>query len=70
MTNSIGGVAANQLPEGLYELLNTDSLDSLLSNASDLHPVFAAIDDEDSSDFLSRHVANAVRQALEAAKPT
>ena len=70
VTNSIGGVAAKQLPEGLYELLNTDALGSLLNNASDLQPVFAAIDDEDSPEVLSRHVADAVRQALAAAKPT
>ena len=37
--------------------------------ASDLHPVFADIEDEDSPDILSRHVADAVRQALTAAKP-
>jgi superfamily II DNA or RNA helicase len=70
VTNSIGGVAAKQLPEGLYELLNTDALGSLLNNASDLQPVFASIDDEDSPEVLSRHVADAVRQALAAAKPT
>ncbi|KRE78234.1 DUF3427 domain-containing protein [Arthrobacter sp. Soil763] len=70
MTNSIGGVAAGQLPEGLYELLNTDALGSLLNNASDLRPVFAAIDDEDSPDILSQHVAEAVRRVLATAKPT
>ncbi|MET3812324.1 DUF3427 domain-containing protein [Arthrobacter sp. UYEF3] len=70
MTNSIGGVAAKQLPEGLYELLNTDALGGLLNNGSDLQPVFAAVDDEDSPEILSRHVADAVRQALAAAKPT
>lgn len=69
MTNSIGGVAAKQLPEGLYERLNTEALGTLLNNASDLQPLFAAIDDEDSPDVLSRHVANAVRHALAAAKP-
>jgi superfamily II DNA or RNA helicase/HKD family nuclease len=70
VTNFFGGVAAAQLPEGLYELLNTDVLGNLLNNAPDLQPVFANIDDEDTPGILSRHVADAVRQALEAAKPT
>jgi len=70
VNNFIGGVAAERLPEGLYELLNTDRLGNLLSSESELQPIFADIDDEDSPDILSRHVADAVRQALTAAKPT
>ncbi|MDR7083586.1 superfamily II DNA or RNA helicase/HKD family nuclease [Arthrobacter ginsengisoli] len=70
MTNFIGGVPAARLPEGLYEILNTDALESLLNSEADLEPVFADIDDDDSPDILSRHVADAVRQALEAARPT
>lgn len=69
MTNSIGGVAAEQLPEGLYELLNTDLLGRRLGHEAELEPVFAEIDDDDAPDILSRHVADAVRQALSAAKP-
>jgi superfamily II DNA or RNA helicase/HKD family nuclease len=70
VTNSIGGVAAAQLPEGLYELLNTDLLGERLGQEAELQPIFADIEDEDSPDILSRHVADAVRQALTAAKPT
>jgi superfamily II DNA or RNA helicase/HKD family nuclease len=70
VTNFIGGVAADQLPEGLYELLSTDALGDRLLNEPDLEPVFANIDDEDTPDILSRHVADAVHQALAAAKPT
>ena len=70
MTNYIGGAAAEQLPEGLYELLSTDALGDLLQSEAELQPVFAEIDDEDSPDILSRHVADAVRRALAAAKPT
>ncbi|RNL59675.1 DUF3427 domain-containing protein [Arthrobacter oryzae] len=69
MTNFIGGVAAQQLPEGLYELLSTNVLGSRLDEAGGLLPVFSDIEDEDSPDILSRHVADAVRQALTAAKP-
>lgn len=70
VTNFIGGVAAEQLPEGLYELLNTEALGSFLNHGTQLQPVFADIGDEDTPDILSRHVAEAVRRALAAAKPT
>ncbi|SDL79302.1 Helicase conserved C-terminal domain-containing protein [Arthrobacter sp. ov407] len=70
MTNFIGGVAAGQLPEGLYELLSTELLGTRLDQAPELQPIFADIEDDDSPDILSRHVADAVRQALTAAKPT
>jgi superfamily II DNA or RNA helicase/HKD family nuclease len=70
VTNFFGGLAAAQLPEGLYELLNTDVLGDHLSQEQGLQPVFADIDDEDSPDILSRHVADAVRRALATAKPT
>lgn len=69
VNNFFGGVAAEQLPEGLYELLNTDVLHDHLSQEQELHPVFAEIEDQDSPDILSRHVADAVRRALAAAKP-
>ncbi len=70
MTNSIGGVAAaGQLPEGLYELLNTDVLGQRLGRAAELQPVFADVEDEDTPDILSRHVADAVRDALADARP-
>ncbi len=54
----------------MYELLNTDVLGNLLNRYSDLRPVFADIEDTDAPDILSRHVAEAVRQALAAAKPS
>lgn len=69
MTNFFGGEAAYKLPEGLYELLNTDALGHLLNNESELQPNFADLADEDTPDVLARHVADAVRQALAAAKP-
>ncbi|MHA7303083.1 hypothetical protein [Pseudarthrobacter sp. MDT1-22] len=70
MTDFIGGVAAEHLPEGLYELLTTDALGGLLSRERGIQPAFADIEDEESPDILSRHVAEAVRRALSAAKPT
>ena len=70
MTNSVGGGAAPQLPEGLYELLNTDVLGDYLRQEQGLQPVFADINDEDSPDILARHVADAVRRTLASAKPT
>lgn len=70
MTNFIGGGAAEQLPEGLYELLNTESLGMRLNRAAEMQAIFADIDADDSPDVLSRHIADAVRQALIAAKPT
>lgn len=69
MTNFIGGEAAAKLREGLYELLNTDALGHLLKNEPSFQPIFADIADEDAPDILSRHVADAVRQALAAANP-
>ena len=69
MTNFIGGDSAEQLPAGLYELLNTDGLTERLNHKPELHPIFADIGDEDTPDLLSRHVADAVRRALAAAKP-
>nr|WP_066286605.1 DEAD/DEAH box helicase [Arthrobacter sp. B6] len=69
MTDFIGGEGANQLPEGLYELLNTDDLVSDVERLSDLQPVFEIVDEEDTPDVLCRHVAGAVRRALAAAKP-
>lgn len=70
MTNFIGGGAAEQLPEGLYELLNTNLLGKLLTNEAETTPYFAEVEDDDVPDILSRHVSNAVRQALVAARPT
>ncbi|UKA59778.1 hypothetical protein [Arthrobacter sp. FW306-2-2C-D06B] len=63
MNNFIGEGAADQLPEGLHELLNTDALGKLL-NESELQPIFEDIDIEDTADALSRHIATAVRQAI------
>ncbi|WP_275898068.1 DEAD/DEAH box helicase [Arthrobacter sp. Alg241-R88] len=57
------------MPEGLYELLNTDVLGQRLGRAAELQPVFADVEDEDTPDILSRHVADAVRDALADARP-
>ncbi|WP_419095526.1 DUF3427 domain-containing protein [Pseudarthrobacter naphthalenicus] len=54
---------------GLYELLNTEGLTASLSNVPDLEPRFGLIDDEDAPAVLSRHLADAIRQALVIAKP-
>jgi superfamily II DNA or RNA helicase/HKD family nuclease len=70
VANLFGGAAAGQLPEGLYELLNTTELGKVLNRDTCLQPVFADVEDEESPEILSRHVADAVRRALSAAKPT
>ncbi|WP_263855251.1 DEAD/DEAH box helicase [Arthrobacter sp. M4] len=41
-----------------------------LGEVPELQPAFADIDEEDAPDILSRHVAEAVRQTLTAAKPS
>ncbi len=69
MINYIGGEPGRQLPEGLYELLNTDSLRNVLDSEPGLQPTFVDIDDDFAPDVLSRHVAEAVRHALVIAKP-
>ncbi|KQR80072.1 helicase [Arthrobacter sp. Leaf337] len=69
MTKFIGGGAADRLPEGLYELLNTDVLGNLLTTDLEARPIFQDIEDEDTPDILSRYVADAVRRALATAKP-
>ncbi|TNB74183.1 DUF3427 domain-containing protein [Arthrobacter sp. BB-1] len=57
------------MPEGLYELLSTHGLTASLSKVPQLEPHFGPIDDEDTPEILSRHVADAVRKALAGAKP-
>lgn len=69
VTKFIGGGAADRLPEGLYELLNTDVLGNLLTTDLEARPIFQDIEDEDTPDILSRYVADAVRRALATAKP-
>jgi superfamily II DNA or RNA helicase/HKD family nuclease len=58
-----------QLPPGLYELLSTDSLAHRLNSDLDHQPIFLQVENEDVPDILTRHVSDAVRQALAAAKP-
>ncbi len=65
----LGGPAADKLPPGLYELLNTDALGHRLSGVSELHSSFGEVDDEHTPEILSRHVADVVRRALAAAPP-
>ncbi|WP_268815574.1 DUF3427 domain-containing protein [Arthrobacter sp. SLBN-122] len=57
------------MPAGLYELLNTDLLGQRLGRNAELEPMFADVEDDDVPDILSRHVADAVRDALAAAQP-
>ena len=69
MTTFHGGPAAGQLPEGLYELLTTEAVNSRLRQSPELLPHYADIDEDNTPDVLARHVAEAVRKALSAAKP-
>lgn len=64
-----GGPEQARLPEGLYELLHTSSIESKLSVVPELDAVVSEIDQEDSPDVLSRHIAEVVKDALTAAKP-
>ncbi|BAS13691.1 purine NTP-dependent helicase [Arthrobacter sp. Hiyo8] len=70
VNTSNGGSAIEQLPEGLYELLKTERLMTNLSKFPQLRPHFGSVEDEESADVLSRHVADAVRKSLAAAEPT
>lgn len=69
MTIFVRGDVAQQLPEGLYESLRTEALAGLLRSESEMEPIYADVSDENAADILSPHVAGAVHQALEAAKP-
>ena len=64
-----GGSADSSLPEGLYELLNTEALAGKLALVPELQAMMAEVEDDDAPDLLSRHVAEVVREALTAAKP-
>ncbi|WP_411838282.1 DUF3427 domain-containing protein [Paenarthrobacter ureafaciens] len=64
-----GGSEQTTLPEGLYELLQTESLETRLSLVPDLSPKVDAVDQDDAPEVLSRHVAEVVKKALTAAKP-
>ncbi|WP_284756246.1 DEAD/DEAH box helicase [Arthrobacter sp. efr-133-R2A-120] len=64
-----GGPTDSRLSEGLYELLNTEALAARLVLVPELQAVVAGVDDDDTPDILSRHVAQVVHQALSAAKP-
>jgi superfamily II DNA or RNA helicase/HKD family nuclease len=59
-----GGGAAESLPEGLYELLQTDALSGKLKASQNLNPVFSQVHADEIPDVLSRHVANVVKGAL------
>lgn len=64
-----GGSERATLPEGLYELLQTASLETKLSLMPELSATVDAIASDDAPEVLSRHVAEVVRNALKAAKP-
>jgi len=53
----------------LYELLTTEAVNSRLRQSPELLPHYADIDEDNTPDVLARHVAEAVRKALSAAKP-
>ena len=63
------GTAGNSLPEGLYELLHTTEVAANLELVPELQASVTKVDENDSPDILSRHVADAVRNALTDAKP-
>ncbi|GAA3275789.1 DUF3427 domain-containing protein [Paenarthrobacter aurescens] len=64
-----GGLGGTALPEGLYELLHTSSIESSLSLLPELDAVVSDVDQADSPEVLSRHIADVVKGALTAAKP-
>ncbi|MCF3139109.1 DUF3427 domain-containing protein [Paenarthrobacter sp. AR 02] len=64
-----GGIGREVLPEGLYELLHTTGIESRLSLLPDVESIVDDVDPDDSPEVLSRHIAEAVRNALSAAKP-
>ncbi|WP_306926707.1 DUF3427 domain-containing protein [Arthrobacter globiformis] len=56
------------MPEGLYEILSTKALSGTLEAFPHLEPVFTEVGGDEAADFLTRHVAEAVRAALLRAK--
>ncbi|MHA6793612.1 DUF3427 domain-containing protein [Pseudonocardia bannensis] len=52
------------LAAGVYESLNTRSLQRALHAVPDAKPYFENVDPADAPDILARHVANAVRRAV------
>jgi superfamily II DNA or RNA helicase/HKD family nuclease len=64
-----GGLAAEQLAEGLYELIKTRALAARLEAVPELHPTFAPLDEQEVPDVLAKHIADIVRAALTVARP-
>ena len=64
-----GGIGREVLPEGLYELLHTTDIESQLSLLDDFESIVEDVDPDYSPEVLSHHIAEAVRNALSAAKP-
>lgn len=63
--NTIDGEnAPAQLAEGLYELLHTSGLTDRLRAVPDLEATSCPIDDDSSTEALSRHVAETVKRML------
>ncbi len=69
MSTFNGGTAGASLPEGLYELLHTTDVAANLELVPELQASVGRVDEDDTPDILSRHVADAVRNALTAARP-
>ena len=69
MSTFNGGAAGASLPEGLYELLHTTDVVANLELVPELQASVGKVDEDDTPDILSRHVADAVRNALTAARP-
>ncbi|WP_277883635.1 DUF3427 domain-containing protein [Arthrobacter sulfonylureivorans] len=55
--------------EGLYEALHTESLARRLEHLPDYQANFEQIDAADATEILSRHIAEAAKNAISAAKP-
>ncbi|MFE4196435.1 DUF3427 domain-containing protein [Paenarthrobacter sp. NPDC056912] len=64
-----GGSERTRLPEGLYELLQTASLEAKLALVPELSATVDEIDQDDAPEVIARHVADTVAHALKAAKP-
>lgn len=60
--------APGDLPVGLHEALLTTQLDDLINDHAHLDIELAKIDDADQSHVLTRHLADVVRQRLDAVK--
>lgn len=69
MNAFIGGEPAELLAEGLYESLQTESLERRLSRMTEYQINVADVEPDDASDVLARHIGAVAKKALAQAKP-